>query len=59
VHTGDGVIRFALLDNVGVHRTIHVKFGSIPDRTCSVFVNDRVLGQFTPGELERGIDVSL
>jgi hypothetical protein len=46
-----------VLDNVGVHRTVHVKFGSIPDRSYSVIVNDRPLGRFTPGELERGIDV--
>jgi hypothetical protein len=59
VHAGDGVIRFAVLDNVGVHRTVHVKFGAIPDRSYSVIVNDRPLGQFTPGELERGIDVSV
>jgi hypothetical protein len=57
VRAGEGVIRLTLLDNVGVHRTVHVKFGYTADRSYSVIVNDRPLGQFTPGELQRGIDV--
>jgi hypothetical protein len=54
--SGD-TVRVAIFDNVGVHRTVLVKFGCIPDRSYSVIVNDRPLGRFTPGELERGIDV--
>jgi hypothetical protein len=57
VRAGDGVIRFAVLDNVGVHRTLHVRFGYVSDRSYSVIVNDHPLGRFTPAELERGIDI--
>ena len=57
VRAGDGIICFAVLDHVGVHRTVHVKFGFTENRTYTVSVNGRDLGPFTGGELERGIDV--
>ena len=56
--TGD-TVRVALLDNVGVHRTVLLKFGFTEDRSYSLLVNGRALGRFTHGELQRGIDVGL
>jgi hypothetical protein len=57
VHVARGVIRFALLDNVGVHRTVRVKFGLTEHRDYSVIVNGRSLGRFTEEQIERGIEV--
>ena len=59
VHVAGDVIEFALLDNVGVHRTVHVKFGFTENRTYSVAVNGRDLGRFPAEDLTRGIDVTL
>ncbi len=59
VHVSGDVVEFALLDNVGVHRTVHVKFGCTEKRTYAVSVNGRDLGRFSPEDLERGIDVSV
>lgn len=59
VSSDAGAIRFSLLDNVGVHRTLRVKFGFAGARPRRVIVNGRALGPFTPGQLEQGIDIGI
>ncbi len=59
VRVSAGAISFSLLDNVGVHRTLRVKFSLAGAPSRSLIVNGRALGRFTPGELERGIDIRI
>jgi hypothetical protein len=59
VQVAGHTIRFSLLDNVGDHRTVRVKFGNTGTRRMSVVVNGRRVGRFTQADLERGIDVSI
>lgn len=59
VHAAGDSVRFSLLDNVGAHRSVRVKFGNAGTRRMSVVVNGVTAGRFTPAEMERGIDVPL
>ncbi|HTY57814.1 MAG TPA: hypothetical protein VMF59_03315, partial [Bacteroidota bacterium] len=59
VAVGHGAVRVALLDNLGVHRDLLLKFGFTENRSYEVVVNGNALGTYTHAELERGIHVGL
>ncbi len=52
-------IDLRLTDDVGVRRSVEVKFGFAGRTSYAVVVNGEDRGRFTPGELERGIAVTL
>ena len=59
VHIAGDVVTVALVDNVGVHRSLRLTFGHTLGRAFRVVVNGRSLGRFAPALMEKGIDVTL